>query len=296
MAYVSLLSENGLDALKRSLEAPTVARVAKGKLTVDDALGMEEREALAAFQVIRFADTNGLPKCPKCGSTDTYEIRRRGFRCQHCTHDFSITSSTMLHGRKLGMAKYLAMLALVLDRHQYRSLLAFSNETRIGYKTVWQQINHFRACTVDSNGCTVPFAVLTRDAWKLRCEQVRSNLGRFMTEPKNQNYPYLSKHNAESDGADLLKFVNRLVPNWVPDHMRADICQDMIVAILTGDVTREQLRADSRKYMVKTFADFPWKYKWMSFDMPLGEKDKCSLHDIISNEHAADMYNAVTHY
>jgi transposase-like protein len=55
------------------------------------------------FRRIRWADTNGEPVCPHCGSVDAYDCRRfKGaprFRCKGCKKDFSITAGTLFARR-----------------------------------------------------------------------------------------------------------------------------------------------------------------------------------------------------
>lgn len=57
--------------------------------------------------------------------------------------------------------------------------------------------------------------------------------------PKSQElfYPYLAHDAEHPDGArDLVMLVNQSVPDYFPDHIRADICQDLIVGLLSGDI------------------------------------------------------------
>lgn len=277
------------------MEVQSVARAAKGLLKIDDVLGMKEIEAMAAFQLVRFSDSGGIPYCPNCASSDVaHLVTRLRFRCKPCGREFTVTSSTMLHGRKMGMRSYLALLSLLVDKAQFKSLLQFSKDTGIGYKTAWEQINRLRVATNGADGCTVPFSLLSREAWKKR-EKRWGNANRFIVPTSHVCYPYLRTTNtseASRDGAELLSFVNNLIPRRIPDDIRADICQDMIVAILTGETTRSQLDKDHRSFISKIFAQYPWKYKWISFDAPLSDEGGRTLHDIMSTEDAESAFNA----
>lgn len=291
MTYMKLGSLEAAEALQRALEIKSVARAAKGLLKVDDVLGMVETEALMAFQFVRFADSRGMPTCPRCSEKNRVEhIRKRPrFRCRSCKHDFTLTSSTMLHGRKMGMRSYLSLLSLLLDKGQFRSLLHFSKETGMDYKTAFIQTRRLRLATTDDKGCTVPFSLLTREAWQIRQKGMERYIAPFMPATKEAVYPYLRQSNKHENGADLLAFVNTLVPRQLPEYLRADICQDMILAVLTGETTRDALKADHRAFLTKVFSQYPWKYKWISFDQPLGnEEGGGTLHDIVSEEQAHD--------
>ncbi len=47
-------------------------------------------------------------------------------------------------------------------------------------------------------------------------------------------YPYLVHDPEKDDGRALVVYVNSLVPKYLPDQVRADACQDLIEALLTG--------------------------------------------------------------
>lgn len=50
---------------------------------------------------MRWPDTDGKPVCPKCGHTESYEIKaRRKYECTACRHQFSATSGTIFASRK----------------------------------------------------------------------------------------------------------------------------------------------------------------------------------------------------
>ena len=53
------------------------------------------------------------PVCPHCGCCAAYEFRtRRLFKCKGCDKQFSVTSGTTFHGRKLPMRDYLMAIAI----------------------------------------------------------------------------------------------------------------------------------------------------------------------------------------
>lgn len=52
------------------------------------------------------------------------------------------------------------------------------------------------------------------------------------------NYPYML---SADDGSELLQAVNSMVPRGLYDDCRADVCQEMLLAILEGKLEREAL-------------------------------------------------------
>lgn len=68
----------------------------------------------------------------------------------------------------------------------------------------------------------------------------------------NLSYPFIAKPRPEH--ADLLA-INEIVPKALPDQMRADVCQEIMIAILEGRTTLDALRAQkaSAAYYIKKF-------------------------------------------
>jgi hypothetical protein len=64
--------------------------------------------------------------------------------------------------------------------------------------------------------------------------------------------------------------VESLVPKTFMVDERADLCQDMIVAVLTGEISLDNLR-DRRGEWIKTaLRNAPSKYGPLSLDAPIG--------------------------
>lgn len=60
--------------------------------------------------------------------------------------------------------------------------------------------------------------------------------------PRLLAYPYLPELPRSGDsGAELIMAVNRAIPAYLPDHIRADLAQEAILAILAGEMTLEEL-------------------------------------------------------
>ncbi|MGD9730332.1 MAG: transposase [Bradyrhizobium sp.] len=278
MAYVNLYSLKGEEALLKALETPAVQRIANGKLRADDAVGMEEEQVWAAMRLIRWPETKGAPLCPKCDAERPYFLSTRNkWRCRLCGHHFSLLSGTILASGKMPLRNYLFALGMILDRAGWESIMQLSRELGCNYRTAYYLFQKMKACAEGEPGATMPVALISRTAWKAR--RVRG-FESLRTRAADLPYPYLPSA-PKDEGAELVALVNNMVPRGLPDYIRADICQDMLVSILAGEVTAKEIGANVKGYVSKVLSDSPWKYRWVSFDVPIGE-GKRTLHEIIA--------------
>lgn len=105
-------------------------------------------------------------------------------------------------------------------------------------------------------------------------------------------YPYLAHdpQNKES-GSDLVALANRLVPTTLPHDIRADVCQELIVSILAGEITRDQALDHVQKHIGRVFKSVEFKYmgsRHLKFSMDakirgFDADDERSLHDVVSD-------------
>ena len=121
---------------------------------------MKDEEAEAMFRRIRWADTNGEPVCPTCGSLDAYDCRRlKGaprFRCRGCKKDFSITSGTLFASHKLPIRCYLAAIAIFCNEVKGKSALALSRDLCVSYKCAFVLLHKLReAMAAELKGRTI---------------------------------------------------------------------------------------------------------------------------------------------
>jgi transposase-like protein len=99
---------------------------------------MSDEEAYQAFRLIRWADTNGVPVCPRChcGEAYTYATRKL-FRCKACSHQFSVTSGTIFASRKLPIRDYLLAIAIFVNGAKGHSALQLSRDLGVNFKTAF---------------------------------------------------------------------------------------------------------------------------------------------------------------
>jgi transposase-like protein len=117
-------------------------------LSLAQVFRMTDAEAETAFKAIRWADTNGIPVCPSCGSVEAYEARRPNgalrFRCKGCKKDFTITSGTLFASHKLPLRGYLAAIAVFCNEVKGKSALALSRDLGLSYKSAFVLLHKLR--------------------------------------------------------------------------------------------------------------------------------------------------------
>jgi hypothetical protein len=117
--------------------------------------------------------------------------------------------------------------------------------------------------------------------WREAIYKYKSKLRRPKVAPLQ--YPYIAK--VRGDHADLLA-VNSLVPRGMPDYERADVCQEIMLAIWQKETSLEELHRD--KSLLRKFtsgfrkANFEMNGYAISLDKPL--RDGRSWYDILPDE------------
>lgn len=97
-----------------------------------------EKQAETFFRKIRWADTNGKPVCPRCGSLNHYDLKTRSvWKCKDCNKQFSVTSGTLFAAHKLPLRTYLLAIALFTNEAKGMSALKLSRDLQVQYKTAF---------------------------------------------------------------------------------------------------------------------------------------------------------------
>jgi len=130
-----------LSAGARSLSAAKIMRMSD--------TGVEN-----VFLRLRWPETDGKPVCPDCGCTICYACRRPEgqlrWRCKACRGDFSITSGTLFAWHKLPLRTYLLAVAGFCNEVKGKSMLAFSRELDVQYKTAFVLAHKIREAMASS--------------------------------------------------------------------------------------------------------------------------------------------------
>ena len=99
---------------------------------------MSDEQAHATFRALRWHETGGEPVCPVCGCVAVYEYQtRRLFKCKGCGKQFSVTSGTTFHGRKLSLRDYLMAIAIFANTAKGISALQLGRDLDVSYKTAF---------------------------------------------------------------------------------------------------------------------------------------------------------------
>ncbi len=130
-----------LSAAARSLSAAKVMRMSDS--------GVEN-----VFLRLRWPATDGKPVCPDCGCMIVYDCRRPEgqprWRCKACRGDFSITSGTLFAWRKLPLRTYMLAVVVFCNEVKGKSMLAFSRELDVQYKTAFVLAHKLREAMASS--------------------------------------------------------------------------------------------------------------------------------------------------
>src|SRR5450759_2521339 len=117
-------------------------------LSLAQVFRMTDTEAERACKMSRWADTNGTPVCPSCGSVEAYEARRANgalrFRCKGCKKDFTITNGTLFASHKLPLRGYPAAIAVFCNEVKGKSALALSRDLGLSYKSAFVLLHKLR--------------------------------------------------------------------------------------------------------------------------------------------------------
>lgn len=114
-------------------------------LSLIKVLRMSDAEARAAFRKVRWSETDGEPVCPECGCVESYDLKsRQVYKCRACYKQFSITSGTIFHSRKLAVRDILAAIAIFINGAKGYSALQLSRDLSIDYKSAFVMLHKVR--------------------------------------------------------------------------------------------------------------------------------------------------------
>ncbi len=107
---------------------------------------MSDEEAERVFIRLRWQD--GEVHCPRCGCFGLYQQRRATgllrWRCKACSYNFSITSGTLFHSRKMPLRGYLMAIAIFCNEVKGKSMLAMSRDLGTTYQTSFVMAHKLR--------------------------------------------------------------------------------------------------------------------------------------------------------
>jgi hypothetical protein len=144
---------------------------------------------------------------------------------------------------------------------------------------LWEYARHLGH---SSGGNIFTLDPIAEQAYRVRSSRDWRLAPRAFRETLPELYPYISGNPTSEH--EMLMAVDQIVPKGLPNSVRSDVCQDMIVAVLSGDTTVENLRGDLKKYMGQFWKMFPDKYGHISLDAVVHGTEDFKLIDTISNK------------
>lgn len=106
-----------------------------------------------------------------------------------------------------------------------------------------------------------PTSVWSKQAWRRP-----GRVAKKPVEPLPQFWPFLAEQ--PTDEHDLVMVIDGLVPKTLPEMVRQDVCQDLIVSVLGGEVSLGNLQDALPKHVRQAFKLYPSKYGPISLDAP----------------------------
>lgn len=239
-----------------------------------------EEAAFAEFKAIRWPETNGEPVCVHCGCTEYYDIRtRKRYKCKRCLKQFSATSGTVFASRKLSYQEIIEGFRLA-NNYQSATILGLSSQLGIEWRTARNLEERVERALLSKSGQFAKRQPTDRSRALLRKSHVT----------KRPNYPYTAPGQSEA-GIDLLHFVDRIVPRGIPEHIRADVCQDIVLDLLEGRLTRDTVKMYyTSKKIRSVFSFYDLTYRTISLDEPITHNSNTSFKDLLSDDHMFSRY------
>lgn len=98
-------------------------------------------------------------------------------------------------------------------------------------------------------------------------------------------YPYVIHKPVNGDAEyEMMMTVNKSVSKAIPDFLRADICQDLIVSILCGETKVSDIGDSMKEATRKVMRMHPQKYGPISLDAPIYADDSRTFGEMIDSE------------
>lgn len=117
-------------------------------------------------------------------------------------------------------------------------------------------------------------------SWRVFKARPRKDNGNISLASSSACYPFIA-HDPKKEGFDLVMKVNKAVPRGLPEQIRADICQDIICAVLMGEMKEDDLQGGLKSFIAQGKKMFADKWKFASLDAPIGGDDSRTLMEMI---------------
>lgn len=141
-----------------------------------DVAGLTEEQAWTMLRDARWGKGK-QPVCPDCLQRDKHYFigTRRQWTCRHCSHRFSVTSSTALGYHKLSFRKILMMILAFVSDRQGKSANSMQGFCQMTLKTAFHNFNKIREAMFERQNDT-PLE-----------GEVHIDCGHFCGKPRREN-------------------------------------------------------------------------------------------------------------
>ena len=97
---------------------------------------------------------NGVPECPKCGSTKAYNIDNgKRFKCANnkCYNKFSVTVGTVFEASNIPLSTWFPAMYLIISHKKGISSVQLAKDMGVTQKTAWFMLHRIRESLQDKN-------------------------------------------------------------------------------------------------------------------------------------------------
>lgn len=123
----------------------------------------------------------------------------------------------------------------------------------------------------------------------LICRRTETHWRVIEKRPRKHQQLYVFK-DQEVKAPDLLTSVHNAVPITIPEEIRNDLCQDLLVGILSGELLLSDIPKRLGEYTQHVFAQYPMKYGPLSLDAPVREGDERTLGEMLEDKQYAEQW------
>lgn len=202
------------------------------------------------------------PVCAHCGGQDRvakakgYSTRPGVYFCWTCRGQTTVTVKTVFHRTRVPLHQWLQVTAAI--ETMPCTIMEISEAIGVTYVTARRMRQIIRPDARYSGKTTGPRHALC--------------------------YPFMPPTATRRPEHELLRMINEAVPHGVPEDRRADICQELAIAILIGEADTANLQVEWMKMYHKVYAMHPTIYAPLSLDAPVLGTENLRLIDTLSNE------------
>jgi hypothetical protein len=170
---------------------------------------------------------------------------------------------------------------------QIADALLISKDTVGRYMTIVKEQNGLIFCPCGQPAghrgwCSIRYARSSaRQAFIARWQASRPPaIIRLKSPPRlNLSYPFIPPQGSSSSGIDLILLVNGTVPRGLPEQLRGDVCQEIICAVVAGELSTADIPKELKRFIRSTRKKQEADYMAFSMDSP--RRDGTSWHDVL---------------